>query len=83
MTRRQHLATAGDTDRPVREPPGRIVRPDDQPGAHVGERAGEDATDDVLAPDLEPAVQLADLVGLLRKRIPRRRLVDPGGSGKS
>ena len=82
---REHLAAARDAHRPVGEPPGRIVRPDDQPGAHVRERAGEDLADDVLAPDLEPAVGLAGhLVGVLDERrsaAPTRR--SPAGTGTS
>ena len=51
---RQHLAAARDAHRPVREPPGRVVRPDDQPGAHVRMRPGNTSRTTCSHPTLRP-----------------------------
>ena len=58
---RKDAAALGDTARPVREPVGRVVRADDQPGTHDQRTAGVCLLDDPLAGGLERAVVLEAL----------------------
>jgi hypothetical protein len=73
----EHVAACSDPPRPVREPVGRVVRPDDQPGADARAAIAVCLVDDALARGLQSAVALEDIlgVGVIELR-DRRRLGD-------
>ena len=80
--RRQDLAATAQTMRPVREPPGGVVRPGDQTGPHLGRPAREPLLDRTLAERLEAAIVLRHVFARRILELDhRRRLVQPGSVG--
>src|SRR6185503_3807750 len=78
----EHVPTACDAVRPVREAPRRVVRADDQPGAHGGGAARESRVDLALAERLERAVVGRDVLRARSGGLSERgTLVDDLGEG--
>ena len=79
MAGREHLTTASDAVRPVREATRRVVRPDDEPRANDERALGECVAHGALAQCLERAVALVrDVVVPLATELGERAVLATG-----